>query len=84
MHPQHDRGRRRAARICEITKLFRLAVSLREVETLIEAPVLTAHRSAPGSTLVPPDDLVRLAVGIEQSTIEGVLSPGSGETDSGA
>jgi cystathionine beta-lyase/cystathionine gamma-synthase len=37
----------------------------------VVAPVLTAHRSARGSSLVPPDDLVRLAVGIE--TIDDLI-----------
>jgi cystathionine gamma-synthase len=65
-------GPEEAARVCESTELFRLAVSLGGVESLIEAPALMTHRSASGSSLAPPLDLVRLSVGIEN--IEDIIA----------
>jgi cystathionine gamma-synthase len=55
----------KAATVCESTELLRLAVSLGGVESLIEAPALMTHRSASGSSVLPPLDLVRVSVGIE-------------------
>jgi cystathionine beta-lyase/cystathionine gamma-synthase len=58
----------RSRRICESTRLFRLAVSLGAVESLIELPAIMSHgsyepsaRRASGIT----DGLIRLSVGLE-------------------
>ena len=55
-------------RVCEMTKLFQLAVSLGAVESLIEQPASMSHasydpaaRAAHGIT----DGLIRLSVGLE-------------------
>jgi cystathionine gamma-synthase len=54
-----------ARKVCESTKVFTLAESLGGVESLIELPSVMTHASTAGSTLEPPDSLVRLSVGIE-------------------
>lgn len=54
-----------AREICLNTRLICLAESLGGVESLIEHPATMTHVSAEGSELVPPVDLVRLSVGIE-------------------
>lgn len=61
-------GRDAAISLCERTKLFTLAESLGGVESLIEHPGVMTHASAAGSTAAPPDDLVRISVGIEDAT----------------
>ncbi len=58
-------GRDAAIELCERTKVFTLAESLGGVESLIEHPGVMTHASAAGSTAAPPDDLVRISVGIE-------------------
>jgi cystathionine gamma-synthase len=58
-------GREDAIALCERTKLFTLAESLGGVESLIEHPGVMTHASAAGSVAAPPDDLVRISVGIE-------------------
>jgi cystathionine gamma-synthase len=58
-------GRDAAIALCERTKIFTLAESLGGVESLIEHPAVMTHASAAGSTAAPPDDLVRISVGIE-------------------
>jgi len=58
-------GRDAAIQVCERTKIFTLAESLGGVESLIEHPGVMTHASAAGSTAAPPDDLVRISVGIE-------------------
>jgi cystathionine gamma-synthase len=47
------------------TKLFRLAESLGSVESLIEHPRRMTHASTADAPFAPPDNLVRLSVGIE-------------------
>jgi cystathionine beta-lyase/cystathionine gamma-synthase len=47
------------------TKLFRLAESLGSVESLIEHPRRMTHASTANAPFAPPDNLVRLSVGIE-------------------
>ena len=54
-----------ARKVCESTSVFILAESLGGVESLIELPSAMTHLSTSGSTLEPPDDLIRLSVGIE-------------------
>jgi cystathionine gamma-synthase len=54
-----------ARKTCESTSTFILAESLGGVESLIELPAVMTHLSAAGSTLEPPDNLIRLSVGIE-------------------
>jgi cystathionine gamma-synthase len=54
-----------ARKVCESTTTFTLAESLGGVESLIELPAIMTHASTAGSTLEPPDSLVRLSVGIE-------------------
>ena len=58
-------GRDKALALCERTKIFTLAESLGGVESLIEHPGVMTHASAAGSSAAPPDDLVRISVGIE-------------------
>jgi cystathionine gamma-synthase len=58
-------GRDAAIALCERTRLFTLAESLGGVESLIEHPGVMTHASAAGSSAAPPDDLVRISVGIE-------------------
>lgn len=58
-------GRDAAISLCERTRLFTLAESLGGVESLIEHPGVMTHASAAGSAAAPPDDLVRISVGIE-------------------
>ncbi len=58
-------GAATARKVCESTATFILAESLGGVESLIELPAVMTHLSAAGSTLEPPDSLVRLSVGIE-------------------
>ena len=54
-----------AKKVCESTTVFTLAESLGGVESLIELPSVMTHLSVAGSTLEPPDNLIRLSVGIE-------------------
>ena len=61
-----------ARKVCESTTVFTLAESLGGVESLIELPSVMTHASTAGSTLEPPDSLVRLSVGIED--IEDILA----------
>ncbi|HUP99582.1 MAG TPA: cystathionine gamma-synthase [Aeromicrobium sp.] len=65
-------GREAAIALCERTKIFTLAESLGGVESLIEHPAVMTHASAAGSTAAPPDDLVRISVGIED--VEDLLA----------
>jgi cystathionine gamma-synthase len=58
-------GAAAARKVCETTTVFTLAESLGGVESLIELPSAMTHASTAGSTLEPPDSLVRLSVGIE-------------------
>jgi cystathionine gamma-synthase len=58
-------GRDSAIELCERTKVFTLAESLGGVESLIEHPGIMTHASAADSAAAPPDDLVRISVGIE-------------------
>ena len=55
-------------RVAEATELFILAESLGAVESLIEHPGAMTHASAAGSPLEVPEDLIRLSVGIEDSS----------------
>lgn len=61
-----------ARQICLNTRLICLAESLGGVESLIEHPQNMTHISAEGSELVPPADLVRISIGIED--IEDLLA----------
>lgn len=57
-------------RIVEATELFTIAVSFGAVGSTISLPYHMSHASIPGSLrhrLAPPDDLVRLSVGIEDA-----------------
>jgi cystathionine gamma-synthase len=54
-----------ARKVCESTTVFTLAESLGGVESLIELPSVMTHLSTAGSTLEPPDNLVRISVGLE-------------------
>ncbi len=54
-----------AKQVCLNTQLVALAESLGGVESLIEHPQNMTHISAEGSELVPPEDLVRISIGIE-------------------
>ena len=61
-----------ARQACMNTRLVCLAESLGGVESLIEHPEKMTHVSAEGSELVPPSDLVRISIGIED--IEDLLA----------
>ena len=54
-----------AQQFCLNTRLICLAESLGGVESLVEHPQNMTHASAAGSDLVPPEDLVRISIGIE-------------------
>jgi cystathionine beta-lyase len=57
-----------SARIAEATQLFRIAVSFGSVGSTISLPCRMSHASIPlalRNRLGPPEDLVRLSVGIE-------------------
>ena len=54
-----------AEQFCLNTRLICLAESLGGVESLVEHPQKMTHASAEGSELVPPADMVRLSIGIE-------------------
>ncbi|MGV0389712.1 cystathionine gamma-synthase [Corynebacterium sp. HMSC077D10] len=56
-----------ATQFCLNTRIIALAESLGGVESLVEHPQRMTHVSAEGSELVPPADLVRLSIGIEDS-----------------
>lgn len=58
-NPEH------AKQICLKTRLICLAESLGGVESLIEHPQSMTHVSAEGSELAPPEDMVRISIGIE-------------------
>ena len=51
----------------ENLELFKLAVSLGGVESLIELPRLMTHDSAEGTEASIDDDLVRISVGLENT-----------------
>jgi cystathionine gamma-synthase len=57
-----------ALAVCSRTRVFTLAESLGGVESLIEHPGRMTHASTAGSQLEVPADLVRLSVGIEDTT----------------
>jgi cystathionine gamma-synthase len=61
-------GLEAAREFCSRTEIFILAESLGGVESLIEHPGAMTHASTAGSQLEVPEDLVRLSVGIEDST----------------
>jgi cystathionine gamma-synthase len=61
-------GEREALDVAARTKLFILGESLGGVESLIEHPNKMTHASATGSPLQVPDNVLRLSVGIEDST----------------
>ncbi|MBK4151400.1 cystathionine gamma-synthase [Corynebacterium macginleyi] len=65
-NPEH------AKQICLKTRLICLAESLGGVESLIEHPRNMTHVSAEGSELAPPEDMVRISIGIED--IEDLLA----------
>ena len=58
-NPEH------AEQFCLNTRLICLAESLGGVESLVEHPQKMTHASAEGSELVPPADMVRMSIGIE-------------------
>lgn len=58
-NPEH------AEQFCLNMRLICLAESLGGVESLVEHPQKMTHASAEGSELVPPADMVRLSIGIE-------------------
>lgn len=60
-------GAQAAANVAKSTELFTLAESLGGVESLLCVPAQMTHASAQGTELAPPDDLVRLSVGIEDA-----------------
>lgn len=61
-------GAEAARRAAESTRLFALAESLGGVESLIEVPALMTHASTANSPLAVDPGLVRLSVGLENST----------------
>ncbi len=61
-------GEQAALDLVSRTKLFTLGESLGGIESLIEHPGRMTHASTAGSPLQVPADLVRLSVGIEDST----------------
>lgn len=61
-------GREAALELCSRTTVFTLAESLGGIESLIEHPGAMTHASTAGSVLEVPDDLVRLSVGIEDTS----------------
>lgn len=61
-------GKQAALDMCSRTDLFTLAESLGGIESLIEHPGNMTHASTAGSQLEVPDDLVRLSVGIEDTS----------------
>ncbi|WP_068253118.1 cystathionine gamma-synthase [Janibacter corallicola] len=61
-------GREAARQLCSRTEIFTLAESLGGIESLIEHPGAMTHASTAGSMLEVPDDLVRLSVGIEDTS----------------
>jgi cystathionine gamma-synthase len=58
-------GEAAALDVCARLRIFTLAESLGGVESLVEHPGRMTHGSVAGTPLEVPDDLVRLAVGIE-------------------
>jgi len=57
-----------SARVTEAAQLFRIAVSFGSVSSTISLPCRMSHASIPAALrgqLAPPDDLIRLSVGIE-------------------
>jgi cystathionine gamma-synthase len=61
-------GEQAALDICAKTHIFTLGESLGGVESLIEHPARMTHASVSGSALEVPNDLIRLSVGIEDSS----------------
>ncbi|MEU9007919.1 cystathionine gamma-synthase [Streptomyces sp. NPDC048551] len=61
-------GEEEAVAVCGRTKIFTLAESLGGVESLIEHPGRMTHASVAGSALEVPADLIRVSVGIENTT----------------
>jgi cystathionine beta-lyase/cystathionine gamma-synthase len=54
-----------AQRVCTRTRIFALAVSLGAVESLIEHPASMTHGVKQGGHHAVPENLIRLAVGLE-------------------
>lgn len=61
-------GAQAAKRVAEATRIFALAESLGGVESLIEVPAAMTHLSTSASRLAVDPGLVRLSVGLENST----------------
>ncbi len=60
------RGDREAARrVCEATRLFKLASGFGGVESLIAHPLTMTHASQVGLDIAPSERLLRLSVGLE-------------------
>lgn len=57
-----------AKKFCLSTKIICLAESLGGVESLLEHPYYMTHQSATGSALEVPKDLVRISLGIEDTS----------------
>lgn len=56
--------------ICEATELYKITVSFGSVSSLISLPCFMSHSSIPAEVRAArglPDDLVRIAVGIEDA-----------------
>jgi cystathionine gamma-synthase len=68
-------GAAAARKFAESTRVFQLAESLGGVESLIGYPSEMTHASVRGTALEVPDNVVRLSVGIEDSSdvVEDVL-----------
>jgi cystathionine gamma-synthase len=58
-------GEPAARALAESTRLFALAESLGDVESLLGYPRLMTHASVRGTPLAVPENVVRLSVGIE-------------------
>ncbi|HEY0583234.1 MAG TPA: PLP-dependent aspartate aminotransferase family protein [Chloroflexota bacterium] len=57
--------REAARRVCDSTRLFRVAAGFGGVESLIAHPLTMTHASQAGLAIAPSDRLLRLSVGIE-------------------
>jgi len=60
-------GESAALGVCNSVQLFTLAESLGAVESLISHPLRMTHASTAGSIVAPPDNLVRVSVGLESA-----------------
>jgi cystathionine gamma-lyase len=60
-----DGGGEAARRVIHGLKLFALASGLGGVESLVAHPASMSHLAQAGSTIAPPDSLIRLSVGCE-------------------